>query len=225
MKKFMALLLSLSLLLTMMPLCASAAELEQQGYDTLINKAATIFPEYAGKLLNPTYSPFSSARSASPRVLVVKETRPFSDTESITYTEYSDGLILLSAYDVDYESTIVGSIPHPNLSVKNYTINITATSVVDGYYGYFYINNVSYRINAGLNTYDSITNFGTAKKGANCVRSEMTDDTANESAYGYARLAYDLGFKIGPLSGQIISTELVMHVGEDTAVIDHSVRE
>ena len=115
---------------------------------------------------------------------------------------------------------------HPNMNFsKNYTINITATSVVDGYYGYFYINNVSYRINAGLNTYDSITNFGTAKKGANCVRSEMTDDTANESAYGYARLAYDLGFKIGPLSGQIISTELVMHVGEDTAVIDHSVRE
>ena len=47
MKKFIAVLLSLSLLLTMMSLSASAAELEQQGYENLINKTISVFPEYA----------------------------------------------------------------------------------------------------------------------------------------------------------------------------------
>lgn len=223
MKKFIAVLLSLSLLLTMMSLSASAAELEQQGYENLINKTISVFPEYAGKLLNPTYSPSESTRTSSPRTLIVKETRPFSNTESITYSEYSDGLILLSAYDVDYETETVGPIPQPNLSVRNFTINITATSVVTGYNGYFYLNGVSYAINAGLNNFDSITNFGTGSKGTNCTRAVQTDDEPNETKYGYARLQYDLAFRVGPHSGDFITTELIMHVGEDTAVIDHSV--
>lgn len=223
MKKFMALLLSLSLLLTMMPLYASAAEQEQKRGDTLINKAVFLFPEYSEKLLNPTYKPTDSTRATTARALVVKETRPFSNTESITYTEYSDGLILLSAYDVDYTTEVVGPYPHPNLSVRNFTINIEATSVVTGYRGYFELNNVSYTINTGLNNYDCITNFGTGIKGDNCTGAELTDDVENETATNYARLQYNLAFRIGPHSGDFITTELIMHVGEDTAVIDHSV--
>lgn len=225
MKKFITLFLSLSLLLTMLVLSVSAAELEQQGYDTLINKAVSTFPEYAGKLLSPTYNPSNSTRTASSRVLVKKETRPFSDTESITYIEYSDGLILLSAYEVDYETTVVGPTPNPNLNVRNFTINITATSVVNGYHGYFYLNGVSYTLNAGLNNFDSITNFGTAERGTNCTNARRTSNVSNESYSGYARLAYDLVFKAGRTSRDVITTELTMHVGEDSAIVDHSVRE
>jgi|GEM_PF-6418543 len=223
MKKFLSLLLSLSLLLTMMPLYASAAEQEQKRSDTLINKAVFIFPEYSEKLLNPTYKPTDSTRTAPARTLVVKETRPFSNTESITYKEYSDGLILLSAYNVDYTTQLVGPYPHPNLSVRNFTIDIEATSVVSGYNGSFMLEDVSYTINAGLNNYDCITNFGIGTKGANCISAELTDDVENETPTNYARFQYNLAFRIGPHSGDFITTELIMHVGEDTAVIDHSV--
>ena len=35
---------------------------------------------------------------------------------------------------------------------------------------------ISYAINAGLNNFDSITNFGTGSKGTNCTRAVQTDD-------------------------------------------------
>ena len=208
----------------MMSMGVSATQIESQDYKTLIHQAASVFPEYAEKLLNPTYELSDFTRTTTSRTLVKKETRALSDTETISLTEYSDGLILLSD-EIYHETTPVGSIPHPDLSVRNFTINVRAICVSNGYSGVFYLDNVSYTINAGLDNYDSITNFGTAREGNNCISSERMSITPNETAYGYARIAYDLGFKNGPRSEQFLTTELILHVGEDTAVIDHYARD
>lgn len=221
MKKLVSFCLAVIMIFAILPVSAFATETDQRGCEVLINKAASVFPEYAEKLLHPARNSSYSTQAASPRVLVAKETRPVSATESISLAEYSDGLILLSDYDIDCTSTPVGTTPNPNQSVRKYTANITATSVANGYYGYFYLKNVSYTINTGVNVYDKITNFGTASRGTNCNSATRTDSTANESATGYARLEYNLGFKIGPASTQFITTELTLHVGEDSAVLDH----
>lgn len=227
MKKLVSFCLAVIMIFTILPVSAFAAETDQQGCEALINKAATVFPEYAEKLLHPTRNSSYSTQAASPRVLVADEVRPVSATESISLAEYSDGLILLSAYeadDVDYIYEPVGPVPDPSLSVRKYTANITATSVYNGYYGYGYIKGISYTINTGVNVYDKITNRGTVSKGSNCNHAAFVSSRTNESATGYAMLEYGFGFKIGPRSDQFISTELVISVGEDSAVASHSVR-
>ena len=104
MRKTLALLMSLILALSLVPFGAFAAEENPSAYDTLVNKAAAVFPEYAEKLLNPSCNPSVFSQNAASSTLITRETRAFSDTESITYTEYSDGLILLSGCVIDYES-------------------------------------------------------------------------------------------------------------------------
>lgn len=224
MKKLVSFCLAVIMIFAILPVSAFAVETDQQGCEALINKAATVFPEYAEKLLHPTRNSSYSTQAASPRVLVANEVRPVSATESISLAEYSDGLILLSDYEdiTDYTYEPVGSVPDPSLSVRKYTANITATSVYNGYYGYGYIKNVSYTINTGVNVYDKITNRGTVSKGSNCNSATFVYSRANESATGYAMLEYDFGFITGP--GQFITTELVINVGEDSAVVSHSVR-
>lgn len=226
MKRFLAMALSLVMLFTFVPFSASADE-EAEGSDNpLIEKAVAVFPEYADKLLNTQSTsaasdPSDSVQAASEgeRVLVVKKSRPISDSEVITYSEYSDGVVLLSNYDCTCDSTLVSS--SSGSTYKKYTINIEAACVANGYYGYFYLNNVSYTLNTGLNNYDQITNAGTASKGTNCVGATRTDFTPKESLTGYATIIYRLGFRSGTQSTQFVTSDLTLSVGEDTAVLDH----
>ncbi len=221
MKKLFALLLSFALFFTLVPFGVSAVEVEQQNYNTFVDKAIAAFPEYAEKLSNPSYHTSEHTRSATDRVLVVKETRPISDKESITYAEYSDGLILLSGYEFTYESTCVDS--NTGNTEKSITINIEAAYVVDGHTeGYFNLNGVSYVLRYGVNNFDCITSPGTAVKGTNCVSATREDYTADESYTGYAQVIYMLGFKIGNYAGDVATSYLTLHVGEDTAVINHT---
>lgn len=219
MRKFVSLFLTLALLLTTISFEVSATEIEQSSYDSLIQKAAAAFPEYAEKIQNPKNSAYLYSRDATPRELLVSETRPISDVESITYAEYSDGLILLSGYDFTCDSTVVDS--STGSTYKKYTIDVEAACIAEGYNGYFYLDGVSYILRNGYDNFDSITAPGTERKGTNCVSASRTDYTQNESYTGYARIAYYLGFRIGPKPTQFVTSNLTIHVGEDTAIVDH----
>lgn len=217
MKKTLALLMSFILALSLVPFGAFAAEENPSEYDTLVSKAATVFPEYAEKLLNPAYNPSVFSQNAASSTLITRETRAFSDTESITYTEYSDGLILLSGCVIDYESDCPGG---GGLN-KDITINVTATCVNSSYKGYFYLDGVTYRLNSGVNNWDKISNAGSARNGENCTYSHRNLFVANESSTGYAHISYNLSFKIGPTAAYVKQTTLDIYVGEDTAMIYH----
>lgn len=216
-KKFLAFLMSLLMICSLIPFGAMAEEENSSAYDTLVNKAAAVFPEYASKLLTPGYHSSVFSGHTTPRTIVVNETRAFSDKESIGYTEYSDGLILLRSCELDYESDCPGG---GGLD-KNITINVTATCVNGSYKGYFYLDGVTYRLNKGLNNWDKISNAGTARRGDNCLYSNRSEFISSESATGYARIEYSLSFKIGSKSGDVLQTFLRISVGEDTAVIAH----
>lgn len=220
MKKVFAVFTALALILAMAPFNASAVETEELGYSTLVDKAAAAFPEYAEKLLNPSYYPSAHAREAETGVLVVSETRAISDTESVTYAEYSDGLILLSGYEFTYDTDLISSTT--GSTYKNVTIDIEAACVTDNYYtGYFYLDGFSYTLRSGYDNFDSITDPGDARKGSYCSMASLEDYTENESYTGYARVEYSLGFKVGPQASQVVTSYLTIHVGEDTIAVDH----
>ena len=221
MKKLFALLLTVTMLFTVVPLGASATEEKQSG-NTLVNKAVAVFPEYAEKLLNPAPIGSVYANNEDGRELVVKKTRPISDNEVITYSEYSDGLILLSGFEATYDTTVTGSSSGPGY--RDMTINIEAACVLSNGTGYFYLNGVSYRLNDGWDRYDMITNEGSPSKGDHCTGYERQHFASNESAEGYARIQYGLDFRYGPQPTHFITTCLTLHVGEDSAIVEHWVR-
>lgn len=218
MKKLFTFILSFAMIFTLVPCYASAAEVKQPSYDTLVSKAVAVFPEYAEKMLNSGCRPFTYSDNA-PRVLVISKTRRISDMETIIYAEYSDGMILITD-DFTCDTTLVSS--STGTTYKNYTVNIEAACIYNGYKGYFYLDSVSYTLRNGVNNFDSITNPGTARKGTNCSNYSRNNYTANESDTGYAQISYRIGFKIGPKNGDIVTSDLTFYVGEDTAVLDHS---
>ncbi len=217
MKKYLALFLSLALLLTTIPFSASAAE-TQSGHETLVQKACYAFPEYAEKMQNPQDGAQLYSRSAMPRELLVKETRPVSDTEYVTYSEYSDGLILLSGYDFTAESTTVNYVT--GSTYRNITIDIEATCVNDvSYDGYFYLKGVSYSLRD--NEFDVITNPGTESRTGYCTKATRTTYTEKESYTTNAGIVYRLWFQLGPTGYYTVESQLSLYVGGDTAGLDH----
>ena len=218
MKKLFALLLAVTMLFTVLPLDAFAAEEKQSG-NTLVNKAVAVFPEYAEKLLNPEPICSVYANGEDGRELVVKKTRKISDNEVITYSEYSDGLILLSEFEATYDTTVTGSSSGPGY--RDMTIDIEAACVMSNGTGYFYLNGVSYRFNDGWDRYDMITNEGSPSKGNHCSGYEHQHFVSNESAEGYARIQYRVDFRFGPRPTHFINTYLTLHVGEDSAIVEH----
>lgn len=221
MKKLVALIISCAVLITVFPFGVSAVSDDQQRNSLLNEKAASVFPEYADKILNPDCRVSTNTRSTTNREIVANETRAVSDNEYITYTEYSDGLILLSDYDFDAESEGVNTVT--GLGYRQITINITAWCLSTYYDGYFYLDNVTYQLNDGDNNFDTIINPGTPRKGNNCSLYSRTSYIPNESySDGYAKVSYRLGFKVGSSAGAVATSDLTLYVGEDTAAVSHT---
>lgn len=218
MKKLLAMLLSLIMVFSLVPLAVSAAEMETSSHSALVDKAVVAFPEYAERLLNPSY--FSTrARGVTDSVLVVKETRPISDTESITYAEYSDGRIFLSDYDFTYDTPSANS---SGTSPRTVTIDIEAEALLYGEsLGSFYLDNVKYELYPGYYNYDRIVYAGTGTRSGGCTNANRGTYNQYEDLQGYAELTYELRFRVNSSAGGYVDSTLSLYVGEDTAVIDH----
>lgn len=220
MKKLVALLISFALLITVFPFGVSAVTDDQQRNSLLNEKAASVFPEYADKILNPDCRVSTNTRSKINREIVVNETRTVSDYEYLTYTEYSDGLILLNDCDFYAESEGVNTVT--GVGYRQITANVTAWCVSNYYDGYFYLDNITYRLNDGDNNFDTIINPGTPRKGQNCTTSIRSSYTQDESNSGYAKISYSLVFKTGSGAKDTATSNLAFYVGEDTASVSHT---
>lgn len=222
-KKLLVMLLVMSMVFTMIPFGVSAAEEKDTNRISIVEKAASAFPEYADKLMNPSHSS-TYTRSAADRVLITKETRPISDTESITYAEYSDGVILLSSYDEPfrYETT---QTTYPGDVIKRVVMDVEAAYVWNGTtLGTFYLNDVTYVCDYGLNDFDYFVSAGTATKGYGCSYANRTTYRQYEDYEHYATIIYDLSFKVTPNDGDYVQSRLSLYVGEDMILIDHEER-
>ena len=96
MKKFVAFFLSIAMVLPLLCTNAYAAKTENE---SVFEKACELFPEYADTIRNEGIVPNGRSSDAQTRVKVFEETRKYSDSQSITYTEFSDGSAYVTSSD------------------------------------------------------------------------------------------------------------------------------
>lgn len=156
MQKYMSALLVLMMFILVFPIGVHAAESTDTNQSELVSLACEVFPEYKNKLLNPSIS--TNSCSIQQRELLINEQRAVSDTESLLYTEYSDGTILLTSHSGTYTRT-VNSIDSSSQAV---IYDITIKAEIVGYDGYFKLSNVNYSLINSQN--DQITATGTPQQ-------------------------------------------------------------
>lgn len=195
-----------------------------------IQKALELFPEFA----SGTYVPSSNMRSTTSdnaRIEVsYSETRSYSDTEQITYTQFSNGGAMLTNsnfYDFDfrYQSTQTGSeISGSNTVV---TLNIRAIYVEQEYdggpwyeYGSFTLSGIRYNISR--TGYDWIISTGTPSNQPVCTNYTASTPVLNETASGKAKISYELRWRVSDLPGGYYVSILTFVVGNNGAGVTHT---
>lgn len=162
MRKYLAMLLAAVMLLTMMPLGAAATETDTSERDELIALASEVFPEYANQICEERIGTYAVSRGLGQRELVVTESRSVSDTETLIYSEYSDGIVLLTDYDFEKEVTYVDRQTGAGITTTTVDIKATCTGVS----GYCKLDDVVYSLVSS--SYDMIHDKGTASRSGNC---------------------------------------------------------
>lgn len=219
MKRFLSIFLALVMLLAVMPLSTYAAE-NKTGRDILLEKACAAFPEYASKIAADT-APISTYSFQQERVVVFSETRELSDNELVSYTEYSDGLILLS--DVTPNSSVkYNSTTDVGTQIK---VDITVTATCSGVNSYFKASNVKFTIEEY--GYDHIDSIGSPRAYPSSYTSydncqyDSYSLNSYETASAKASVGYSLFFRFGSYQTAFITTCLWVGVGSNALSVDH----
>lgn len=217
MKKIVSLLLVLTVVCTTLPLGVFAAETSTDNVerDALIAQACEVFPEYSSKIVTQGINTQVSPRSTSQRELVASLAREVSENETMVYSEYSDGIILLTDYTAQKEVTTVDR--YSSSFAVNVTVDIKATC--SNISGYFKLSNVKYSLINGA--YDVINDVGTKTVSGRCSIHTAYTPVLNETASRPASLSYRLTFRYGSTGAQSINTLLTLTVQNDSATVTH----
>ena len=153
--------------------------------------------------------------------LVYSETRSVSTGEMITYSEYSNGLILLAGVtDFDKRIEYIDSISGLNATVI--TANITAiTNYCDAY---FRLNNFKYTLISS--SPDQINSIGSVylhspNESSRCYVTHAYDPIMQENT-APAKLEYDLEFHYSPRAGDFVTSKLTIKVGANCLTVTHN---
>ena len=220
MKKLFALLLVFAMIFATLPFTAFASEATSMQSQLTI-KACNAFPEYANKIRAQEQQIAHnqlSVLSNQSKDVIINETRDISDTESITYTEFSNGVIMLTgssvSYDVESDNTSTSG------SNVNHTVDIYAELVG---YPNCHVNLYDIKYTIVKNGYDKITSKGTSVKGSKCTGCSVAIYPSTESSSSKAKLTADIYFQYGSGSaGNFCWTQLVMSVGGDSRSISYN---
>ncbi len=213
MKRSIAIALALSLLICFLPINAHAEE-NSSGYAILLEKACSAFPEFEEKLTNPVL-PISTQSRSTPE-LVYSETRALSEEEYITYSEYSDGIILLADFDMEWSKRTHETSPISSGYIYDVTITASCVGI-----GHLTIHNMKYAIVLGYGSYDYIIDTGTASPSERCTIAETFPTRMAENVSECATLKYGLYFQAGPTGYYTMESVLRVLVGRDTINIYH----
>lgn len=216
MKKVLSVVLSIIFIFTMLPLSAIASE-NNAIQDELLAKACAVFPEYSNKIQYNTFNP--NRRSARSNELIVTMVRSVSENEYLIYSEYSDGMVLLTNYEA-YPYEIVSSSSTTSDIVTNYTVTIKAT--VPNVSGYYMISGFKYSIISGQ--YDAILDDGTASWSGSFYgpSDAVSGSIRNETASSAAKVEYRPLYSV---SGSTYQTSLLMTVRNNVFSISHTRRD
>lgn len=219
MKKFISYIITIALLLSMLPVSASAQETNSERNE-ILEKACIAFPEYA-ETIRADAAPSGISRSSTPREVVFSETRPLSENEFIVYTEYSDGLFAIDSVEMEKE-VIYNSMDQSGSMTK---FDITVKATCSDVYSHFTLSNIKFTIYP--TTYDRITSSGTpsVKTGEYTYNDNCTYDTINctpnETASAPAKVSVRLNFRFGPYSTNFYQSDLIIKVQNNQLTVTH----
>ena len=228
MKKLMSFLLVIVLVFVFVPMPVSATQEQKlSGQEELIALACEAFPEYENRILSRRGAEGNSRSINSNRTLVVSETRNISDNELVVYSEYSDGLILLSYAQYRYSTTTNSMEQEGSRTLWNVTVRATSVDVTNAY---FELRNVQFTVYPS--SYDRITNVGTYAEYGRCDMHTRYTPVLNESASGRANIVYRLSWELyesppGGWIGSVLRFEVgnngfyVIHQDYDQYVINY----
>ena len=134
---FVILLLSLSLT------AFAESEPTLDEHAQMIHTACDVFPEYADKIRNTP--PISEYRTFSKPEIARIVARETADGELLTYSEYSDGIVLLSSADV---SPTGSSYKVIDSNTTDYWRSFRVTSNIS--YQVLTVSNIHYRVSSGI---------------------------------------------------------------------------
>lgn len=152
----------------MLPISVMATEQSTSAKNRRLSLACEVFPEYATSIQsnNSTVSPRSY--SATDREVVISETRNVSDNQVMSYTEYSDGTVLI-AYSSYSKSTTITDI-YTGSQSTNYTADLVVDCIDSDQT--FIVRNLKFTLIK--QSYDCITSTGS-----------LSDSTTNQQ-YAYS---------------------------------------
>lgn len=222
MKRTLSIIVLALFLVTMLPIGASATERDAYEREQLLAKACEVFPEYEDYIYG-RIAPQSSSRGV--REVTFSETRKISETESITYVQYSDGRGIVSQENLqqDFALTSTDSSETSFAGGVLVTLSYKVTPTDTGYFsGVFYLDDFKCKVMPS--TYDSILNIGTSSSNSSlkCLFNNSTPNYT-ESAGKSANVTYNLTFipdrSYGVTSSNDIYASLSLSVRNDTVYV------
>lgn len=225
MKKTLSLCLATIMILLCIPIHVSATEDSTNDRQEIISLACEVFPEYSNKICKNNNSRSMNNAIESERELIFTEIRNVTEDEYMMYSEYSDGIVLLTNYAFDYD--ILSENISTGAGATEVTMSLKATCAEDGYNGVFYLDNFRYVFNSY--TYDRIISLGTTRAVGSCKLTENDDMTGYEnpryslyetsSQKAYAE--YYLNFWPGSSGYFTFNSCLDIRVGNNGCTISH----
>lgn len=158
MKKFIYALFTIVMLLSIIPFATSAEETAMPSKPELIIKACNIFPEYANVIRGENLQVPMDRAFAAP-VVTTNITRDISDSETMTYTEYSDGTAYITLAEWKFDADVTDAEVQLGNNATYHTVSFAVTCNM-GDTGTFYLNDLQYTVHSY--DYDEITNEGSS---------------------------------------------------------------
>jgi len=107
MKKILSLCLAILMLLTALPIDASAVENKTYTQTELLTLACEVFPEYESEIINQENRSFANYRSSDSDEIIFSETRDISDNQSLTLLQRRSGDIIVVSREIDWANLYV----------------------------------------------------------------------------------------------------------------------
>lgn len=219
MKKFISYIITIALLLSMLPISASA-QATNSNRNEILKKACIAFPEYA-ETIRADAAPSNLSRSSTSREVVFSEARSLSENEFIVYTEYSDGLFAIDS--VKMEKEVVYNSMDQSGSMTKFDITVKATC--SDVKSHFILSNLKFTIYP--TTYDRITSSGSPDVETpdntyndNCTYGTI-NCTPNETASAPAKVSVRLTFQFTPYPGDVYQSDLTIKVRNNQLSVTH----
>lgn len=212
MKHTISIILAVLIVITVLPINSTATSTSER--ENAINMACELFPEHATIINNSINNESITLYRVERREKVFEETKDYSDSVAITYTEFSDGTAYVTQNTYSKEFTQTGSDILSSYLIK-YTCNIAVYSNYAS--SKLCVNGIKFIIDSI--SYDNITSKGTIT--SDSVSNAYIVDShckMNEDSNGDAYTTYSGDF---PRAGGTPHVAQVrFYVGQDRCYID-----